>query len=685
MRDRLLIRHFLWRFLEHDLISPNADRHVVLSALGGTLVAVSGFMAFLIATPYVFGNLMPPGMVSLSSLDDRFLFTSASMLVMALVAVAQWDALALDARDTGALGVLPIPLAVIVRTKFAAVALLAIGVAVVWNLTPTFFRFVTVPAKLPVSLVGLVTLTLAHGVVTLAAGAFGFLSVLGLREGMSAIVGPARFRRISAALQAALLVALVTASLLLPGAHAGVARNWLAQGGLAASALPPLWFVGLHETLAGSVIDTLPRTSPPRYYVVAERDATDLYRSLWPRYHELAWVAIAALAIVGVVTTAACMWNSRRLPVPVVRRAHKDGAAGRAWKWIVGHVVARTSLRQAGFFFTLQTLSRQVSQRVALASSLAVGLSLMLITARGQVLGPGHNAGDVTSVPLPLLAGQSLLLASVLSGFRRAVRIPAELRASTTFSLAWAGNLTPYMSGVTLAGWIALVLPTLGGLFIWHATVLGTRLAAFHFGVGLALSALLMETLFLRYRRVPFVSPYIPSSELRPHGVASAAVLVFVSFALAWLRGSPQLQISCGQRLGEDDDLSRVHAEVLDDVVDGLKHGHVVSLNGTRGEQRLGTELAKHGVGLRERGLQPREKLARRELMPLVEFLLTVPLHGSVADAANYPLAHIAAQVQQQVADAVRRFVRPRPDLLVAEMLEALRYFRQVIRQEEPA
>ena len=400
MRDRLLIRHFLRRFLEHDLISPNADRHVVLSALGGALVAVSGFMAFLIATPYVFGNLIPPGMVSLSSLDDRFLFTSASMLVMALVAVAQWDALALDARDTAALGVLPIPSAVIVRTKFVAVALLAIGVAVAWNLTPTLFRFVTVPAKLPLSLVGLLTLTLAHAVATLAAGAFGFLAVLGLREVMSAVVGQARFRRISAAVQAALLVALVTASLVLPGAHTNVARNWLAGGGPITKVLPPLWFVGLHETLAGSVIDTMPRTRPPRYYVVAERDATDLYRSLWPRYHELARMAIAALAIVGVVTTAACMWNSRRLPVPIVRRVHEDGAAGRAWKWVAAHVVARTSLRQAGFFFTLQTLSRQVSHRVALASSLAVGLSLILITARGRVLVPGNDVSDVASVPL---------------------------------------------------------------------------------------------------------------------------------------------------------------------------------------------------------------------------------------------------------------------------------------------
>ena len=51
MRDRLLIRHFLWRFLEHDLVSPNIDRRGWLSAVGGALIGVSLFLAILIATP----------------------------------------------------------------------------------------------------------------------------------------------------------------------------------------------------------------------------------------------------------------------------------------------------------------------------------------------------------------------------------------------------------------------------------------------------------------------------------------------------------------------------------------------------------------------------------------------------------------------------------------------------------
>jgi hypothetical protein len=538
MRNRLLIRHFLWRFLEHDLISPNADRHVVLSALGGVLFAVGLFVAILIATPYQFSPDMPPGMASLNWLDDRFLFTSASMLVMALAAVAQWDALALDARDAAVLAVLPIPRAAMVRAKFAAVALLAIAVAVAWNLAPTLLRFVAVPSKLGVTLPGALALTGAHAVATLAAGAFGFLAVFGLRESMSAILGPALFRRISAALQAVLVVPLATALLLLPGAFTGAARHWLTHDGLMARALPPLWFVGLHETLAGSVIDTLPRTHPswfPSVMVASERDATDLYRGLWPRYHELASIGIVALAIVAVVTAAACMWNGRRLPVAAVRRGREAGTADRAWKWFVVRVVARTSLRQAGFLFTLQTVSRQVSHRVAVASSLAVGLSLMVITSAGWASVHSADAIVVASIPLAVVAGQSLVLACVIGGFRHAVRIPAALRASTTFSLAWAGDLTPYISGVKLAGWIALVVPVLGGLFIWHAALLGIRLAVLHLGVGLVVSALLMETLFLRYRLVPLASGYVPTGDVTSRGVAFAAAVLLLLFALAWV------------------------------------------------------------------------------------------------------------------------------------------------------
>src|SRR5438132_9358161 len=62
--------------------------------------------------------------------------------------------------------------------------------------------------------------------------------------------------------------------------------------------VPPLWFVGLHETFAGSVIDQLPRGVPPRRFATAEHDATQVYRSLWPLFHGLAIVAVLAFILV---------------------------------------------------------------------------------------------------------------------------------------------------------------------------------------------------------------------------------------------------------------------------------------------------------------------------------------------------------------------------------------------------
>src|SRR5204862_8138869 len=157
------------------------------------------------------------------------------------------------------LGVAPVPLPVIVRTKVMAVALRAAGTAAAWNLPSMLLRSFSLPSTLPVGFKGSLTLTAGHAVATLAAGAFGFLAVFALREGLSAVLGYTRFRAISAALQAVLVVVLMSALLLLIGSSRDVARTWLARGGVAALTLPSLWFVGLHETLAGSVIDSMPR------------------------------------------------------------------------------------------------------------------------------------------------------------------------------------------------------------------------------------------------------------------------------------------------------------------------------------------------------------------------------------------------------------------------------------------
>src|SRR5205085_3529165 len=68
--------------------------------------------------------------------------------------------------------------------------------------------------------------------------------------------------------------------------------------------------------------------------------------------------------------------------------------------------------------------------------------------------------------------------------------------------------------------------------------------------------------------------------------------------------------------------------------------------------------------------------------LALREFSIAIASVGTDADATDDPLTRIPAQVQHQVANAVRLFVGPPPDLLVTEFLQAVFDLRQeVFRQ----
>src|SRR4029079_852861 len=104
----ILTRHFLRRFLENDLISPEADRAHLLAVVGAGLFSTTIFVTMMMSCfKYVVG-FYTPGQAAVSSLDDKFFYISLSMLTVALLAVAQWDALVVDARDSAILDPLPV-------------------------------------------------------------------------------------------------------------------------------------------------------------------------------------------------------------------------------------------------------------------------------------------------------------------------------------------------------------------------------------------------------------------------------------------------------------------------------------------------------------------------------------------------------------------------------------------------
>src|SRR3712207_5883393 len=99
----------------------------VLAQVWATLLTGGLFVSIFLSLPYLNSPFPLPSRTAANVVRVQFLYASWSMTVMALLAVAVWDGLALDSRDTEILGPLPIPRRVVVAAKIGALVVFAAG------------------------------------------------------------------------------------------------------------------------------------------------------------------------------------------------------------------------------------------------------------------------------------------------------------------------------------------------------------------------------------------------------------------------------------------------------------------------------------------------------------------------------------------------------------------------------
>ena len=519
---RLLTAHFFRRLIDDDLISPNADRHESLSMICAMLVSLGLFVSVIISTRYLFNPYLTPGIASVSALFDHFLFTSAAMTATALVTLLAWDGLAVDARDASVLGAMPIRTRTIVAAKFTALVRFAAMFAAALNLAPSVIAPALMVSKLPLSLRQLIALILAQALVVTLASAFGFFAVLAVRGVLQAVLGRTLFTRIAPAVQAALLVSVASAFLLLPVVASRVSRAWLEPQSRAAMMAPPLWFVGLQEVMVGDILADMPRPTgrrmPPR---IAEADAraTTLYDRARGLFPGLALTAAIKLASVTLLAIALFAWNNRRMVAP------PPAAATAGWLRRGVGAAARLVIRhpetQAGFFFTLQALLRSPQHRLTIAASLAFGLTGSVFAV---AVGSATRRGGADALTAGVLAVQPVLLAALLMGFRHAVRLPAELAANWAVQVAWAGDTRRHVAGAKAAGALLFVAVPVLALMPLYVLVFNRQDAVAIALCGLAGGLAALEGMFLGYRKMPFACGYLPAN------LKTLAPIAFVSF-----------------------------------------------------------------------------------------------------------------------------------------------------------
>jgi hypothetical protein len=521
---RLLRHHFLRRFLDNDLISPNADRHEVLVLLAAALAVPGLFITVvLLGSKYVIG-IPTPALTSVAALDDKFLYIAASMLVMALMAAIQWDALALDERDTAILGALPLDTRDIGRAKLTALVMFVAAFAVMLNGVPSILFPLLTVSHFHVNIVAVVRMIVVHAAVTMGAGAYAFMTILLMRELLRTLLGPRWFRRVAALVQAVLVIGLGTTLLLLPAIASNVPAKWL-TGRDASRTVPPAWFLGLYEAGTGEVTLRIRGLGLriPAGLVVPERQAVLLYDSLLPRFGDLARMAAVMLSVTAGAALALYVWNNRRLPLPVAR--HRRAGQARTWAArLVAGALVPSQVPRAGFFFTLQTLARSAQHRISIAGACAVAIAASILLMHGI-----RAVSSPAAAPARFLALQTIVLAIVLVGVRQALAIPAELRANWTFSMAWNGDVHPFVTGVKRAVVAAVVLPALAVMFGLHTYVLGWHAALQHGAVGFVLSLMAVEWL-LRPEKLPLACSTRPVGNLK----ALAPIYLMLLFVVAY-------------------------------------------------------------------------------------------------------------------------------------------------------
>ncbi len=483
-----LTEHFFQRFFDNELIAQGSE----------ALLTVVHILALLAMPPVIYSLYQLPTYSYIYwfsqwkyeqvSLMDHCRFIILSMAIIGFVAVLEWDALFLDARDFAILIPLPLKASTVFRAKITALLLfLSLFIGDVGGI-PTLLYPVVESTGIPaahVSLLRLCRMIFAHGIAIGAASAFTFLFIVALQGLLINALSPRAFKKISLGVQVDAMIALLLLLFLLP-TLSDLPSGWQQAPGARLLWFPPLWFLGLYQTLLGSSEGAL---------------------------HTLAGIAIVALAVVAFACAAAYALNYRRhMQQAVEASAAEPSGPSRMDAFAIramNVLLLRKPRERAAFYFVSKTIARSGKHRLYLAAYVGTGLALALFGTLDAFvyMSKGDLIAAISQPHEALLAIPLIVSFFVLSGMRMIFTIPAELSANWVFQLAEDENRAEFLRGARKAMLVPVVM-ILAALFPIFSALWGWRPALMNFTFSLVLSVILAELLFLNFLKIPFTCSF---------------------------------------------------------------------------------------------------------------------------------------------------------------------------------
>lgn len=479
-------RHFFGRFFDHELVSRNAEAQVTVTQILA-LLAAPGLLGPLLLFPrYARLAFQPASIRDMAILFDKCLFLSFGMAIMGFITVFEWDALFPDPKDYVVLTPLPIKIRTIFAAKVSALCLFLVCFGALVNaLTPVLYPAIVLEADPQRhSTLYALSFTLAHATAAYGGCAFIFCFFVALHGLLSNLLSARKFKQVTPYVQLVSMAGLLSVLLLFPRIMSAL-RPLERHNDLALCAFPPMWFLGLYETILG-------RTQP-------------VFRSL-------AGIAVAALGAAFAAAVAAYAISYRRHARRSLEttNSHAAGPAmiERALTALADRFLVRNPLERATFYFVGKTLLRSRKHKLYLAGYAGVGFALVIDTlvavfSRRGYAGVYRPSAALLSMPL-------VLSFFILLGMRIVFAIPAEPRANWVFQLTECERRKECLAGARKA-MIALGMgPLLAALLPLYGVFWGWRVASLQLVFDATLSLILMELLLLNFRKIPFTCTYVP-------------------------------------------------------------------------------------------------------------------------------------------------------------------------------
>jgi hypothetical protein len=511
-----LCRHFFLRFFDSELVSTPGQFRVV--AVGAIAILLSSSLIFVQAYWHKYmalDGLPTPEPHHLATIADALFLVTFGMFVIGLFTTLEWPSLFPGLRDYMALASLPVRLREIFIAKFTALVTFA-GVVIIATTFPPSALMPTVSAGRysTHSILQVPALFISCSLAAL----FVFFSLVAVQGVLLNLLPTRQIARVSLAMQGVLLT-LLLCGLPMLFAIQGLQDSMKLRPDWAMW-VPPVWFLGLEQVILGN--------SEP--YAL-----------------RLARISLIAVASATVFAILMYLWSYRRHRVRLVESATTaPKTVKRTWTGLAGWMIP-DSRKLAVFAFITKTLARSPHHRLVLTGFSAVALAVIFESFISLALSPDFRGFLARSRAVREAAISAPLALSlfVLAGFRYLFRLPVEIRANWVFRVNEPGNRLEFL---TAAGEFLVLFAVV------PVALITLPLEMFLLGPGTGLAAailcllpslILMESLLIRFEKVPFTSSYLPGRRplvetLLIYGMAVGIYVWILSLIVNWALGGPR-------------------------------------------------------------------------------------------------------------------------------------------------